>query len=329
MSQRGSGQEGASDWQAELVALHRRIRKRFVHPEAHRRALSYLKGLLGSVERKNSWQLANHAGDARPDGMQRLLSTYRWDADGVRDDLRDYVVEHLGDERAVLVVEEMGFLKQGRRSAGVERQYNGTTGRRKNCQVGVFLAYASRRGCAILDRELYLPDDWLGDGERMEQAGVPDELPSGQAKGDLAKDMIDRALEAGVPFAWVAADAVCCNNFSLRRRLEERGVAYVMAVTDDERLLVSRKDGVEWVTPRGLVQEIAADHWQRPVAGEDGNEPGHHDWARVSLRIWEYRAEWHWLLVRRGIFDPPDLTYYVCLNRSDVPLVLSQTCIGV
>ncbi len=156
MGQRGPEQEGTSDWQTELVALHQRIKKRFVHPEAHRRALAYLKALLGSVERKNSWQLAKHAGDARPDGMQRLLSTYRWDADGVRDDLRDYVVEHLGDEQAVLVVDEIGFLKQGRQSVGVERQYNRTAGRRENCQVRIFLAYASRGIPTFMDRELYL-----------------------------------------------------------------------------------------------------------------------------------------------------------------------------
>ena len=130
--------EQAPAWEAELAAMHRRIAERFVHPEAHRRALAYLNGLLGPVERKNGWQLAKHAGDARPDGVQRLLSTYHWDADGVRDFLRDYVVEHLGDEQAVLVVDEMGFLKQGRQSVGVERQYNRTAGRRENCQVGCF-----------------------------------------------------------------------------------------------------------------------------------------------------------------------------------------------
>ena len=320
MSQRGSGQEGASDWQPELVALHRRITKWFAHPEAHRRALSYLKGLLGSAGRKNSWQLANHAGDARPDGMQRLLSTYRWDADGVRDDLRDYVVEHLGDEQAVLVVDEIGFLKQGRRSVGVERQYNRTAGRRENCQVGVFLAYVSRRGCAFLDRHLYLPDDWLDDWERMEQAGVPDELRIVRSKDELAKDMIDRALQAGVPCAWVAGDAASCNDYSLRSWLDDQGVAYVMAVQDDESLLVSRKDGMKWVTPHGLVQEIAADHWQRPVAGEDGKEPGRHDWVRVSMGHYPSLRKWHWLLARRNITGPPDLNYYTCFSPADVSL---------
>ena len=320
MSQGASMREPSPAWEAELETMRRRIEKRFAHPEAHRRALAYLKGLLGSVERKNGWQLADHAGDARPDGMQRLLSTYRWDADEVRDDLRDYVVEHLGDERAVLVVDEIGFLKQGRQSAGVERQYNRTAGRRENCQLGVFLSYVSRRGCAILDRELYLSEDWHYDGDRKERAGVPDELPILRPKVNLAREMIDRALEDGVPCAWVVADAVCCNNFSLRRRLEEQGVAYVMAVKGDEKLLVSRKDDVKWVTPHGLVQEIAADRWQRPVAGEGNTEHGHHDWARVLMAHYPFLRRWYWLLVRRNITDPADLNYYACLSRADVSL---------
>ena len=320
MRQRGSGQEGTSAWQAELVALHRRITKRFAHPEAHRRALSYLKGLLGSVERKNSWQLANHAGDARPDGMQRLLSTYRWDADGVRDDLRDYVVEHLGDEQAVLVVDEIGFLKQGRRSVGVERQYNRTAGRRENCQVGIFLAYASRRGCAILDRELYLPDDWIYDLDRKERAGVPDELQLLQTKGKLAKDMIDRALQAGVPCAWVAGDAASCNDYSLRFWLNEQGVAYVMAVNDDETLLTIGTDGLERLPARQLAERISLDDWERFSAGDDGGESRHYDWARVPLLTREHRKEWYWLLARRNITDPTDLNYYACFGHADVPL---------
>lgn len=321
MSQREPIQEQTLAWETELEAMHGRIRARFVHPEAHRRALAYLKGLLGSVERKNGWQLASHAGDARPDGMQRLLSTYRWDADGVRDDLRDYVVEHLGDERAVLVVDEIGFLKRGRESAGVERQYNQTAGQRENCQVGIFLAYLSRRGCAILDRELYLSEDWDFDWDRKERAGVPDELPSSRSKDELARDMIDRALEAGVPCAWVVADALCCNDYSLRRGLEEQGVAYVMAVKDHERLLTNSTDGLGWLPARQLAQRISLDDWERFSAGEDGGESSrHHDWARVPLRTYEYREEWYWLLVRRDVTDPADLNYYTCFGRADVSL---------
>ena len=322
MGQRGPEQAGTSDWQAELVALHQRIKKRFVHPEAHRRALAYLKALLGSVERKNSWQLAKHAGDARPDGMQRLLSTYRWDADAVRDDLRDYVVEHLGDERAVLVVDEMGFLKQGRRSVGVERQYNRTAGRRENCQVGIFLAYSSRRGCAILDRELYLPEGWPDDQDRREKAGVPDELLSWRPKETLAGDMIDRALKAGVPGAWVVADALCCNDSSLRQRLEEQGVAHVMAVDSEEELLTRGEEDLawKWVTARRLAERIPHAAWRRFACGAGDQVLRYDDWARVSLGHFVILKQWHWLLVRRSITDPNDVGYYVGFSHADASL---------
>ena len=222
MSHREPEQAGASDWEAELRSFHERIGKRFVHPAAWQRALAYLRGLLGPVQRKNGWQLAEYAGDERPDGVQRLLSTYRWDEDGVRDDLREYVVEGLGDERAVLVVAETGFLKQGRKSAGVERQYNRTAGKVENCQVGLFLGYLSRGVPTFLDRELYLPEDWGYDWERREAAGWPDELSVSRTKADLAKAMIGRARDAGVPFAWVTADAEHCHDYSMRRLLVEQ-----------------------------------------------------------------------------------------------------------
>src|SRR5215204_6418550 len=161
------------EWAAGLEALHARIAPRFVRPEPRRRVLGYLRGLLSPVGRKNGWQLAEAAGEATPDGMQRLLATADWDADAVRDDLRAYVVEHLGDEEAVLVVDETGFLKKGTKSAGVQRQYSGTAGRLENCQIGVFLAYAGRAGRAFLDRELYLPKEWAEDAVRRREAGVP------------------------------------------------------------------------------------------------------------------------------------------------------------
>ena len=160
------------DWEAGLPALHARIAPRFSRSESRQRVLAYLKGLLGSVERKNGWQLAEYAGDATPDGVQWLLATYHWAADQVRDDLPGYVVEHLGDPGGVLVVDETGFLKQGQKSVGVKRQYSGTAGKIENCQIGGFLAYGSRRGAAFLDRELYLPQEWAEDWERRREAGV-------------------------------------------------------------------------------------------------------------------------------------------------------------
>lgn len=173
--------EEVQAWAAGLQALHARIAGRFVRAEPRRRALAYLKGLLGNVGRKNGWQLAEHAGERTPDGMQRLMSTADWDPDLVRDDLRGYVVEHLGDPAAVLVVDETGFLKKGTTSVGVQRQYSGTAGKVDNCQLGVFLAYASRKGRAMIDRELYLPESWTDDPERC-KAACPRRLGFGPSR---------------------------------------------------------------------------------------------------------------------------------------------------
>ena len=181
-------------WAAEFERLCERIGPRFARPEVRRRVAGFLRGLLGGVERKNGWQLAEHAGEATPDGMQRLLTSARWDADAVRDDVRAYVVEQLGDPGGVLVVDETGFLKKGTKSAGVQRQYSGTAGRIENCQVGVFLAYASPKGRALLDRELYLPKEWAADAARRAEAHVPAGVGF-RTKPQLAQQMLARALE--------------------------------------------------------------------------------------------------------------------------------------
>src|SRR5918996_1405739 len=160
-----------ASWAAGLEGVHARVAPRFARAEPRQRALAYLRGLLSPVERKNGWQLAEQAGEGTPDGVQRLLNGARWDADAVRDDLRAYVVEQLGDPAAVLVVDETGFLKKGTKSVGVQRQYSGTAGRIENCQVGVFLAYASGKGRAFIDRELYLPQEWTADRGRPQEAG--------------------------------------------------------------------------------------------------------------------------------------------------------------
>jgi SRSO17 transposase len=192
-------------WWEELDALHARIAPRFARPEVRARAGRYLAGLLGPVGRRNGWQLAEQIGERAPDGVQRLLRTARWDAEAVRDDLRAYVVEHLGDPGAVLVVDETGFVKKGDKSVGVARQYSGAAGRVENCQVGVFLAYAGPTGRAFLDRALYLPKEWAADAARREAAGVPADVAFA-TKGGLARAMLARAFAAGVPAAWVTGD---------------------------------------------------------------------------------------------------------------------------
>ncbi len=298
--------EETLDWEAGLQALHGHIASRFSRSESRQRALAYRQGLLGSVERKNGWQLAEYAGDATPDGVQRLLAVYHWDADEVRDDLQGYVAEHLGDPGGVLVVDETGFLKQGRKSVGVKRQYSGTAGKGENCQIGVFLAYGSRRGAAFLDRELYLPQEWAEDVERRREAGVPEGVVF-HTKAQLAQEMIARAVAAGLPFAWVTGDTVYGNDRRLRRWLEEQGLSYVLAVKNNEPLWADTERSTAQVAARQLVQQIPADRWQRLSAGEGSKGPRLYDWGWLPIGPWSAPDQGRWLLVRRSIADPEEL----------------------
>lgn len=192
--------------------------------------VAYVRGLLAEVERKNGWTLAEAAGDIGPERMQRLLNFYAWDCDGLRDDVRDVVVEAIGDEQTgVLIVDETGFLKKGNSSAGVARQYSGTARRIENSQVGVFLAYVSDRGWALIDRELYLPKAWTDDRQRCRDAGIDDDIGFATKPG-LAQLMIERALDARIPFGWVTADEAYGQVGRLRMWLESRGVAHMLAV---------------------------------------------------------------------------------------------------
>src|SRR5215210_3495570 len=209
------------DWAAGLEEVHARIAGAFTRTEPRARVLAYLRGLLGQSERKNGWTLAEAAGEISPDGMQRLLRTADWNADAVRDQLRAYVVERLGPG-GVLIVDETGFIKKGARSAGVARQYTGTTGKIDNCQVGVFCAYATDAGRALIDRELYLPRAWTDDRERARAAGIPDEVGFA-TKPELARRMLTRALDAGVPAGWVCADEVYGQDKRLRVWCEAHG----------------------------------------------------------------------------------------------------------
>ena len=215
-------------WALGLSALHQRIAPHFARSEPRQLAFEYLQALISPIERKNGWQIAEHLGAATPDGVQRLLATAHWDADKVRDDLQTYVIEHLGHPDAVLIIDETGFLKKGTKSVGVKRQYSGTAGRIENCQIGVFLTYASPHGRTFLDRELYLPKEWANDAERREEAGVP-EAVTFATKPQIARKMLERAFKAGIPAAWVTADSVYGGDWTLRRELTERAQSYVLA----------------------------------------------------------------------------------------------------
>src|SRR6266508_4806474 len=314
--------EQIGGWRDDLTALHARIARRFPRPEVRARAGRYLAGLLGGVERRNGWQLAEQTGERSPDGVQRLLRTARWDANVVRDDLRAYVVEQLGDPQAVLVVDETGFLKKGTKSAGVQRQYSGTAGRIENCQVGVFLAYASTKGRALVDRELYLPKEWATDFDRRAEAHVPGEV-SFHTKPQLAQQMLARALDAGVPAGWVTADEVYGGDARLRAWLEQQDLAYVLAVKATQPVWAAGEQGPAEVAVRELVAGLPAGAWRRLSAGDGAKGPRVYDWARVALARPGWPGRGFWLLVRRRLSDG-ELAFYVCFGpaRTTLPPAL-------
>jgi SRSO17 transposase len=296
--------------QTEFDALFTRIAPRFYRQEARERAKRYLGGLFAPVQRRNAWQLAEHLGELNPDGVQRLFNAARWDADQVRDDLRAYVVEHLGEAQAVLVVDETGFLKKGMKSVGVQRQYSGTAGRIENCQIGVFLAYTTPQGRTFLDRELYLPQEWAGDPQRCEEAAVPPEVGFA-TKPQLARRMLERAFSAGVPAAWVTGDAVYGGDRRLRMWLEEQERAFVLEIACKEPLWGRTSVGPAQVRADQLAASLPAEAWERLSAGWGAKGPRLYDWARLPLARWPWPGFQHWLLVRRSISQPEELAYYV------------------
>jgi SRSO17 transposase len=309
-------------WAEGLAEVHARIAPRFARSEPRERVLAYVRGLLAPLEKKNSWTLAEQAGEAIPDGMQRLLAKADWDADAVRDDVRDYVVEHLGDRAGVLVVDETGFLKKGTKSAGVARQYSGTAGRVENCQIGVFLGYATSVGRTFLDRELYLPKAWAEDRERRVEARVEEGVEFA-TKPELAMRMLGRAIDAGVPAGWVTADEVYGQHFRLRRMLEERGMPYVLAVPVNQRVIATIEENgarkVAELRADALAARLPVQAWKKISAGAGAKGPRLYHWARAAIRPLE-DTDSYWLLVRRSLADPTDLAHYLCHGPEHTPL---------
>jgi SRSO17 transposase len=298
--------ETVREWTLWLTEVERRIGAQFARREARWHAGAYLRGLLSPVERKNGWQIAEINGETTPYGVQHLLGRAQWDADALRDDLRPYVVEHLGASQAVLVVDETGFLKKGQHSAGVARQYSGTAGRVENCQIGVFLTYAGPQGHVMLDRELYLPKEWTNDEARCQGAGMPAERLFA-TKPQLAQQMLQRAIDAGVPAAWVAGDSVYGDNRSLRLWLEEHGHAYVLAVSGKEYV---GRAGRQWQV-KTLLAMLEEENWCRLRAGDGTKGPRWYDWRWLPLST-PLHPHWRrWLLVRRSLSDPTERTAYI------------------
>jgi SRSO17 transposase len=321
-----------TDWAGELEALHARIAPRFERSEPRRRALRYLKGLLSHAERKNGWQLAEEAGEPTADGMQRLLNASHWDPDAVRDDLLAYVRAQLADPGAILVLDETGFLKKGSKSAGVQRQYSGTAGKRENCQIGVFVAYSSLVPAptqVLVDRELYLPQEWAGDRARRAEAGVP-ETVTFATKPELARRMLARVAAAGLPAAWVTGDTVYGGSGPLRAWLEGQRQPYVLALaTNDGVDLPWGRTHYHLPVDEIARHAVAPAQWQRRSAGDGAKGPRLYDWALVRLLPPAQPGFEQALLIRRPLdapADPKELAYYLTFAPSGT---LLETLIAV
>jgi SRSO17 transposase len=297
-------------WRAGLEEMFALVAGRFAQVESRRRARMYVLGLLSGVELKNSWTIAKQARDLTPDGMQRLLNFYFWDADAVRDDLRGYVLNHLGDPSGVMVADETGFVKKGTKSAGVQRQYSGTAGRIENCQLGVFLTYVSSTGRALIDRELSLPVSWTADRDRCLEAGIGEEVEFA-TKPELARRMLERARDAGAVFGWFTADEAYGDTPGLRTYPGGPGPQRRAGISCDQR----------FSTPTGRIRadELAAlapqRGWQRLSAGAGSKGQRLYDWLLLDPG-----THTHQLLVRRSISKPTELAYYIVHTPTPVPL---------
>jgi SRSO17 transposase len=300
-----------------LAELSGRSAPRFRREEVRGRVGRYLRGLLASVERKNGWQLAEELGESNAHGVQRLLAEADWDEEAVRDDLREYVLEHLGEAGGILAIDETGFVKKGKQSAGVARQYSGTAGRRENSQVGVFLLYASAKGYAFIDRALYLPEEWTADRVRCRAAGIPDEVGFA-TKGELAQHMLARAFAAGVPAEWVVGDTVYGYD-DLRLFLEEQQKNYVLAVPETHAVWVQGRQ-----QPVGLLAALLPDEaWVVLSAGEGSKGSRLYEWAWLQLPAETQGASerTRWLLIRRSLSDASERAYDRAYGPAHPPLL--------
>lgn len=316
------------EWADGLDEIRDLIDDQFARTEPRNNAIGYIQGLLSDEERKNSWTLSERAGQSTPDGMQRLLSTTDWDPDAVRDALIGYVAKHLGDPAGILAIDETGFLKKGIASAGVARQYSGTAGRVENCQIGVFLTYATTHGRTFLDRELYLPKAWIDDPDRCAKAGIPTERHTMATKPELAATMIERVLDAGIQAQWATGDAVYGTHSGLRRRLQARGMHYVLAVPKNHTV-ITPSPGTLGVEGRAdeIIATLDARAWRTRTAGAGTKGDRRYAWARQRINGPTDDGE-HWLLARRSLKDPTDLAYFVCYTPNHVTLITMALVAG-
>jgi SRSO17 transposase len=331
------------EWADEFEAFHSQFSPLFGRREVQEQAVKYLQGLISPVERKNGWQLAEAVGDKRPDATQRLMYSTKWDADAVRDELQRFVLAQFGDADGIGVVDESGFLKKGVKSAGVQRQYSGTAGKTENCQLGVFLTYATAPGHTFLDRRLYLPESWCADAERCAEAKIPTDIVFA-TKPALAVAMLRHAWRMGVPMRWVTGDEVYGEASYLRDAVAASGRWYVLAVRAHSSVWLTRPevavpawcgrgrkpvkervldDSVQPMPIPALVASWPDSHWRRleVAGGEKG--PRVYDWAcqRVVENQNQMPGRDAWLLVRRSLTDPHECAYFLSNAPTETDLL--------
>ena len=301
-------------WADEFEILWRQAGRCFRRHDLRHRAQGYVQGLLGRVDRKNGWQLAEYLGDETPHGIHRLLDRASWNAADIRDELIRYVHKNLltSNEAGVLIVDETGFLKKGNKSAGVQRQYSGTAGRIENCQIGVFLALAGANGRALIDRELYLPKSWCDDAERRKSAAIPTDIIFA-TKQQLAKKMLIRAFENGIRPRWVLGDEIYGSDSKFRRFLESRSQPYVLAVSSQQRLWI------EYQQKRfdEIAKDVPVDMWFRMNIADGTKGPRVYDWAAGRFGVPDDSGLVKWMLFRRSVDSPDKIAYYMCLAPAD------------
>lgn len=305
-------------WVAGFADFHDRFHGLFQRSDSREQSSKYLRGLLSTAERKNGWQIAEIAGNEVADPTQRLLYRTQWDQEAARDILQDYIIEKLGTADGVGILDETGFIKKGRASVGVQRQYTGTAGKIENCQIGVFLAYNTRHGHSLLDRRLYIPEVWCNDSVRRKRAKIPENIQF-KTKPELAMEMLDYAFCRGVPMKWITGDEVYGNSSELREMLENRGKSYVLAIKSN--MLIRADSDSKPVSAAMMAQNLRPDQWRRISVGHGEKGERLYDWA--AQRILEKRKNtWQegWFLIRRSIDEPGEMAYYLSNAAKDIRL---------
>jgi len=306
------------------LELMNRIARVFPSKPSFQNAQKYMRGLLSHAERKNGWQMAEAVGDATPYALQQFIYRSPFSADKLRDHLRGYVNEKLGEEDGVLIPDETGFLKQGKMSCGVKRQYSGTAGRIENCQIGVFLTYASAKGHAPMDRRLYIPQDWFDAPERCKKAGVPDTVTF-QTKPAMALEMLQEATAAGVPYRWVTGDCVYGDHRAIRTWLEEYRKCYVLCVSGKEYIEI---DG-EKVSVSSVLKGLDQTGWFEASCGDGSKGARVYDWKTLELNVPTVAGWKHTFLVRRNKSDPSEMRAYLCFAPENTPALKLVQIAGI